>query len=59
MASPGDIRVLVAMDLVLSFVFATAVVGGLAFLGVLAFAWDTVALAAGVLAFVTYAVVLR
>ncbi len=59
MASDGDIRVLLVMDLVLSAVFATIVVRGLAFINVLAFSWQTVALAASVIALLTYLAVLR
>lgn len=59
MASDGDIRVLLVMDLLLSAVFSATVVWGLSFLGYLAFSWTTVALATLVLATVTYLAVLR
>lgn len=59
MASEGDIRVLLVMDLVLSFVFAAVVVWGLSFVGVLAYSWQTVALVTAIVAFFTYLVVLR
>ena len=59
MASQGDIRVLLVMDLVLSAVFGTVVVQGLSVLDVLAFAWRTVALVALAVAVLTYLVVLR
>ncbi|HET7323353.1 MAG TPA: hypothetical protein VFJ06_03390 [Halococcus sp.] len=59
MASEGDIRVLLVMDFVLSLVFCTVVIRGLAFIDVLAFSWSTVVLATVVLAAVTYLIVLR
>ncbi|PSP71599.1 hypothetical protein BRC80_05340 [Halobacteriales archaeon QH_9_66_26] len=59
MASQGDIRVLLVMDLVLSAVFGAVVVRGLSVLDVLAFAWRTVALVALAVAALTYLVVLR
>ena len=59
MASQGDIRVLLVMDLVLSAVFGAVVVQGLSVLDVLAFAWRTVALVALAVAVLTYLVVLR
>ena len=59
MASDGDIRVLIVLDLLLSAVFGTVVVWGLSLLGVLAFSIRTVALAALVVAAITYLAVLR
>ena len=59
MASDGDIRVLLALDLLLSAAFASGVVWGLDFVGVLAFTARNVAVATVVLALVTYLVVLR
>jgi hypothetical protein len=59
MATDGDVRVLVAMDLVLSAVFSTLVVWGLSFVGSLAFSWVTVGFATLLLALVTYLAVLR
>jgi hypothetical protein len=59
MASEGDIRVLVVLDLLLSAVFAAVVVWGLSLLGVLAFSMRTVALATAVIAAITYLAVLR
>lgn len=59
MASEGDIRVLVVLDLLLSAVFAAVVVWGLSLLGVLAFSIRTVVLAALVVAALTYLAVLR
>ena len=59
MASEGDIRVLIVLDLLLSAAFGTAVVWGLSLLGVLAFSVRTVALAALVVAAITYLAVLR
>ncbi|UPV75653.1 hypothetical protein M0R89_06200 [Halorussus limi] len=55
--SKGDPRVLFLMNLVLSAAFATLVVWGLSRVGLLAFAWQTVAFAAGVLMVLTYLVV--
>ena len=59
MASDGDIRVLIVLDLLLSAVFGTVVVWGLSLLGVLVFSIRTVALAALVVAAITYLAVLR
>ena len=59
MASEGDIRVLLVMDFLLSALFGTAVVWGLAFLDYLVFSWRTVALATLALAALTYLAVLR
>jgi hypothetical protein len=59
MASDGDIRVLVVLDLLLSAIFASAVVWGLDYIGVVAFTPGTVAAATVGLAALTYLVVLR
>lgn len=59
MGSKGDPRVLLAMNFVLSFVFATAVIGGLDFINVVVFEWTTVGVATLALVIVTYFVVLR
>jgi len=59
MATDGDPRVLLLMNVVLSVVLAALVVRGLDFIDVLAFSWETVALGAGALAALTYIVVLR
>jgi hypothetical protein len=59
MASDGDIRVLVVLDLLFSAVFATVVVWGLSLLGVFAFSTRSVALATLVVAALTYLAVLR
>lgn len=59
MASDGDIRVLVGLDLLLSAVFATVVVWGMDFVGVVAFTLRNVAVATLVVAVLTYLVVLR
>lgn len=59
MASDGDIRVLLVMDLVLSVVFSTVAIRGLAFINVLAFSWRTVAFATALIALLTYLAVLR
>lgn len=54
--SKGDPRVLFTMNLVLSAAFASLVVWGLSFLGVLAFTWQTVAAATLALMVLTYVV---
>lgn len=59
MASDGDIRVLLVLDLLLSAVFATAVVWGLEFIGVTEFTLPNVAVATLLLGALTYVVVLR
>ena len=59
MASEGDIRVLLVLDLLLSAVFGSVVVWGLSLLGVLTFSIRTVVLAALVVAALTYLAVLR
>ena len=59
MASDGDIRVLMAMNLVLSGLFGTAIVWGLDFIGVTEFTVVNVVIAVAVLAAVTYVAVLR
>lgn len=55
--SKGDPRVLFVMNLVLSAVFAYAVVWGLSFIDVLEFTWQTVGILTGLLMVVTYLVV--
>lgn len=59
MASEGDPRVLLVMNLGLSFGFSTAVLGGLAFIGTVPFEWSNVLLATAVLMVLSYLVVLR
>jgi hypothetical protein len=59
MASDGDIRVLLVMDAVLSLLFSTVVVWGLAFFDLATFTPRTVGLTALFLAVVTYVLVLR
>lgn len=59
MAQDGDIRVLLAMNLVLSGLFGTAIVWGLDYLGVTEYTLSNVAVAVGVLFLVTYVAVLR
>jgi len=59
MASDGDIRVLLALNLLLSAAFASGAVWGLDFIGVLAFTPRNVTVATVVLAVLTYLVVLR
>jgi len=59
MASQGDIRVLVVLDLALSFVFSWLVFSGLAFVDVMAFSWTKVGLATVALALITYTAVLQ
>ena len=56
MAAQGDPRVLLVMNLVLSTLFAGAVVWGLGFIDVLSFSWRSVALLAAALMFLTYLV---
>lgn len=58
MASQGDPRVLFVMNVVLSFVFSTAVFGGLAFVGTVPFDWTRVAIGTVALVLVSYLVVL-
>ena len=55
--SKGDPRVLLAMNLVLSAVFATVVIWGLSFIDVVAFGWRNVAALTGLLMVVTYLVI--
>ena len=55
--SKGDPRVVFVMNLVLSSVFATVLVSALSFVGVMTFAWDSMALTAAALMLVTYIVV--
>lgn len=52
--SKGDPRVLFVMNLVLSAVFASAVIWGLEYLGVLAFSVGRVAVATAALMVLTY-----
>ena len=59
MASDGDIRVLLVLDLLLSAAVASAVVWGMEFVGLAAFTLRNVALATLLLAALTYVVVLR
>ena len=59
MASEGDIRVLLVLDLLLSAVFASVVVRGMAFIGLAAFTVRNVAVGTLLLATLTYVVVLR
>ena len=59
MASSGDPRVLWLMNFVLSFAFSSAVLGGLAFVGVVPFEWGRVAVATVALMLVSYLVALR
>jgi hypothetical protein len=55
--SQGDSRVLFVLNLVLSAVFGTAVVWGLAFIDLLTFGWQSVAILTALLMVVTYVVV--
>lgn len=55
--SKGDPRVVFAMNLVLSSVFAVAVVWGLSFLDVLAYSWQTIGAVAALLVVVTHLVI--
>lgn len=59
MASEGDIRVLLALDLLLSLVFSVLVVTLLDLAGINEFTWPTVAVSTLFLAILTYVVVLR
>jgi len=59
MESEGDIRVLLVLDLVLSFVFSYVVVRVLAFADIGTFSWGNVGAATLFLAVVTYLAVLR
>ena len=59
MASAGDLRVLLALDLALSFAFSVVAVSALSLAGVTEFAWANVGVATLFLAAVTYVVVLR
>lgn len=59
MASQGDIRVLLVLDLVLSFLFSWLVFSGLAFVDLTEFAWTNVGLATLALAAITYVTVLQ
>jgi len=59
MAAEGDLRVLLALDVVLSLLFSVMVVTLLDFAGINEFSWPTVAASTLFLAIVTYVVVLR
>ena len=55
----GDLRVLLAMNAVLSVSFGALTVWGLGLVGVLTFSWETIAFVATGLFALTYLVVLR
>ncbi|QIO22198.1 hypothetical protein [Haloarcula sp. JP-L23] len=59
MASDGDIRVLLVLDLLLSLAFSTVVVWGLSFFDLASFTLRSVATTALTLAVLTYLLVLR
>lgn len=59
MASQGDIRVLLVLDLVLSFVFSLLVISGLEYVDMATFSWPNVAVATLALALMTYLAVLK
>ena len=59
MSSDGDIRVLLVFDLVLSLVFASAVIWGLDFIGLAELTTRNLAFGTLGLAVLTYLVVLR
>jgi hypothetical protein len=59
MASQGDPRVLVVLNLVLSGLFSTVVVWGLAFIGIGEFTWPNVAVATVALFVITWVFVMR
>lgn len=56
-SQPGDPRVHAVMNLVLSLVFASLIVTGLAFVGLLEYSWTAVAILAAILMVLTYVVV--
>lgn len=58
-ASDGDIRVLIVLDLLLSLLFASVVLWGLDFIGEAEFTLRNLAVGTLVLAVLTYLVVLR
>jgi hypothetical protein len=58
-SSDGDIRVLVALDTLLSLLFASVVLWGLDFIGLAAFTGRNLAVGTVAIAVVTYLVVLR
>ncbi|MFB6095514.1 MAG: hypothetical protein ABEJ71_03555 [Halodesulfurarchaeum sp.] len=55
----GDIRVLLALDVIFSAIYATGVVWGLSYLNVAAYTIENVAILTAVLTVVTYLAVLR
>ncbi|WP_168191214.1 MULTISPECIES: hypothetical protein [Haloprofundus] len=57
MQSQGDPRVLFVMNLVLSLAFASVVLYGFEFVGLLSFTWQRLAIATGVLMALTFLVV--
>ena len=59
MASQGDIRVLLVLDVVLSFVFSLVVLSGLEFVNLTEFTWTKVGMAMVALALITYMAVLK
>jgi len=59
MASDGDIRVLLVLDILLSLAFSTVVVWGLSFFDLASFTPRTVLTTALLLAILTYLLVLR
>jgi hypothetical protein len=59
MASDGDIRVLIALDLLLSLLFASVVLWGLDFIGEVMFTPRNLAIGTLFLAVATFLVVLR
>lgn len=59
MASDGDIRVLIALDVLLSLLFASVVLWGLDFIGEVMFTARNLAIGTLFLAVATYLVVLR
>lgn len=59
MATDGDIRVQIAMDIMLSAVLSTVAVWGLSVVGPVTFSWPTVGFVTVVIAVISYAAVLR
>ncbi|MFB6069464.1 MAG: hypothetical protein ABEJ76_00460 [Halanaeroarchaeum sp.] len=55
----GDIRVLIAMNLILSAIYASVIVWGLDYLGMVAFTLENVAVGTAIVALITYILVLR
>jgi len=59
MSGSGDPRVLLVMNVVLSAIFASVIIWGLAFIDVVTFTWTNVGLLTLVLVLITHLVVMR